>query len=319
MLGTNCRFLQGPETDPAAVEAIRKALAAGVQADVRLINHRKDGSTFLNRLVIAPIRDGSGTVTAYLGMQHDITEAARREESERQRQRVEALGRMMGGVAHEINNLMQPVALLSQELLDRHKADDDAQCLEIVLDCTRKARRIIGDLLAFSRPGRGAAGSLPVGTLLDDALALVRKAVGPGVDLRVELRDGELRVRADKTAFTQLLLNLAVNAAAAMGGAGTVTIALRAEGTGDGRRVRIEVADTGCGMDRATLERAFEPFFTTKPVGQGTGLGLSVAYGLVKEMRGDIALESAPGRGTTVVVLLPEARGDDGHGEGSGG
>lgn len=310
VLGRNYRLLQGPETDPAAVRAIDKALAEGVSADIRLLNHRKDGSIFLNRLVVMPIRDGAGTVTAFLGMQQDITEEARLEEADRQRQRVEALGRMMGGVAHEINNLMQPIALLGQELLDRHRADGDAEYLDVILDCTRKSRRIIGDLLAFTRPGKRVSVSLPAGSLLHDALTLVRKAVGPGIDLRVETRDGDIPVQADKTAFTQVLLNLAVNGAAAMGGTGILSVSLRGEGRGAARRVRIEVNDTGCGMDRATLERAFEPFFTTKSVGQGTGLGLSVVYGLVKEMQGEITLESAPGRGTKAVVLLPEARGD---------
>ncbi|HEY0836975.1 MAG TPA: ATP-binding protein [Azospirillum sp.] len=316
VLGTNCRFLQGPATDPAAVDAIRDAVAAGTQAEIRLLNYRKDGTAFLNRLVLAPIRDGSGVVAAYLGLQSDVTDTARREESERQRQRVEALGRMMGGVAHEINNLLQPVALLTQELLDHHAADADGEYLDMVLDCTRKARRIIGDLLAFSRPSGRVSECVAAGQLLGDALALVRKAVGPGIDVTVAVRDGEIPVKADKTTFTQVVLNLAVNAAAAMGGAGTVAIALCGEPAGRGRRrVRIDVADSGCGMDRATLERAFEPFFTTNPVGQGTGLGLSVAYGLVKDMGGDITLESAPGRGTRVVVLLPEARGENGHGE----
>ena len=157
--------------------------------------------------------------------------------------------------------------------------------------------------------------------LLQDALVLVRKAVGPGIVTELNIRDGGIAVRADRTAFTQVLLNLAGNAAASMAGAGTIRIVLRAHPHDDAphaqRSARIDVVDTGSGMDRATLERAFEPFFTTKPVGQGTGLGLSVAYGLVKEMGGEIILASAPGRGTTASVLLPEApqedRKEDGH------
>ena len=315
VLGSNCRFLQGPDTDPAAIRAIRDAVAAGDQAEVRLINHRKDGTAFLNRLVLAPIHDEQGALTAYLGLQADVTDEARREDAERQRQRIEALGRMMGGVAHEINNLLQPVTLLTEELIARHSGDADRAYLDVVLNCALSARRIIGDLLAFSRPGSRRAEVLLADDLLRDALVLVRKAVGPGVLTELDIRDGGIAVRADRTAFTQVLLNLAVNAAAAMAGAGVVRIVLRAhrqDGAPQARRsARIDVVDTGGGMDRETVERAFEPFFTTKPVGQGTGLGLSVAYGLVKEMGGEIILDSAPGRGTTASVLLPEAPSDN--------
>ncbi|MDQ2102423.1 hybrid sensor histidine kinase/response regulator [Azospirillum isscasi] len=309
-LGRNCRFLQGPGTDPETAAAIRRAVAGGERIDTRILNYRKDGTPFVNELLLAPIRDGDGAVTAYIGFQSDVTEEARREEAERQRQRMEVMGRMMGGVAHEINNLLQPITLLTQELSDRHPDDADAPYLDMVLDCARKARRIIGDLLAFSRPGTHMAEPVTAGALVAATLPLVCKAVGPGVVVNERTDDAgsALVLRADRTAFAQVLLNLAGNAAAAMGGTGAIAVTLGLE-PADGaapRRARITVADTGCGMEPAVLERAFEPFFTTKPVGQGTGLGLSVAYGLVKEMGGDIALSSTPGAGTVATLLLPE-------------
>lgn len=318
VLGRNCRLLQGPDTDPETVAAIRHAVAAGERIDTRILNYRKDGTAFVNGLLLAPIRGGGGAVTAYIGFQSDVTEDARREEAERQRQRIEVMGRMMGGVAHEINNLLQPITLLTQELSARHGGGPDGPYLDMVLDCARKARRIIGDLLAFSRPGNRTAEPVTMGTLMAATLPLVSKAVGPGVtlDARIDAGGAALTVRADRTAFAQVLLNLAGNAAAAMGGTGTITVALdldmdrnrdTAPATGAGtRRARITVADTGSGMDRAVLDRAFEPFFTTKPVGQGTGLGLSVAYGLIKDMGGSITLASTPGVGTVATVLLPE-------------
>ncbi|MCW2248641.1 PAS domain S-box-containing protein [Azospirillum fermentarium] len=313
ILGRNCRVLQGPDTDPEAVAAIRRAVAAGDRIDTRILNYRKDGTPFVNGLLLAPIRGGDGAVTAYIGFQSDVTEDARREEAERQRQRIEVMGRMMGGVAHEINNLLQPITLLTQELSDRHADDADGPYLDMVLDCARKARRIIGDLLAFSRPGNRTAEPVAAGDLVAATLPLVGKAIGPGVvlDTRIDGGAAALTVRADRTAFAQVLLNLAGNAAAAMGGNGTITVALDLDravdpvnGTGP-RHARITIADAGCGMDRAVLDRAFEPFFTTKPVGQGTGLGLSVAYGLIKDMGGDITLASTPGLGTVATVLLP--------------
>lgn len=314
ILGRNCRVLQGPDTDTETVAAIRRAVAAGEQIDTRILNYRKDGTPFVNGLLLAPIHGGDGAVTAYIGFQSDVTEDARREEAERQRQRIEVMGRMMGGVAHEINNLLQPITLLTEELSDRHAADTDGPYLDMVLDCARKARRIIGDLLAFSRPGNRRAEPMAAGVLMAATLPLVGKAVGPGVtlDARIDSDGAALVVRADRTAFAQVLLNLAGNAAAAMGGTGTIAVALDLDrdrdpaGGAGPRRARITVTDSGCGMDRAALDRAFEPFFTTKPVGQGTGLGLSVAYGLVKDMGGGITLASTPGVGTVATVFLPE-------------
>lgn len=309
-LGKNCRFLQGPGTEPDRVAAIRGAIAAGDRIDTRILNYRKDGTVFVNGLMLAPIRDSGGTVTSYIGFQRDVTDDARQEEAERQRQRLEVMGRMMGGVAHEINNLLQPITLLTQELADRHADDTEGPYLEMILDCTRKARRIIGDLLAFSRPGNRVAEPVTAGALMVATLPLVSKAAGPGVVVRerIDAAGAALTVRADRTAFAQILLNLAGNAAAAMNGTGTIDLTLDLEPSdGTGRRqARITVADAGCGMEPAVLERAFEPFFTTKPVGQGTGLGLSVAYGLVKDMGGEIALASRPGAGTVVTLLLPE-------------
>ncbi|MDO9712961.1 ATP-binding protein [Paracraurococcus lichenis] len=319
-LGMNCRFLQGPETDPAAIRMLSKAVRSGSPVDVRLVNYRKDGAPFLNHVVLAPIRDEAGRLTAYIGLQTDVTAEAKREEADRQRQRIEALGRMMGGVAHEINNLLQPVTLMTEELLALHPDGETHAYLDVILNCALGARSIIGDLLAFSRPERREARVVGVASLLRDALLLVRKALGPGIVIECEPGDHDMPIRVDRTAFTQVLLNLSANAAAAMDGSGTVRLTLEtlsdyATDQADaparaGRCVRIAVADTGCGMDSIVLERAFEPFFTTKPVGQGTGLGLSVAYGLVREMGGEISLRSAPGRGTTVSVLLPEAQGD---------
>lgn len=310
ILGRNCRFLQGPGSDPGTAAAIRRAVAVGDRIDTRILNYRKDGTPFVNALMLAPIRDGEGVVTAYIGFQSDVTEEARREEAERQRQRMEVMGRMMGGVAHEINNLLQPITLLTEELSDRHAGDADGPYLDMVLDCARKARRIIGDLLAFSRPAKRATDPVTAGELMAATLPLVCKAIGPGVVLSERVGDAgaALTLRADRTAFAQVLLNLAGNAAAAVGGTGTIAVMLDLE-PADGaepRRARITVADTGCGMEPEILERAFEPFFTTKPVGQGTGLGLSVVYGLVKDMGGDITLASTPGAGTVATVFLPE-------------
>ncbi|MGA2128391.1 MAG: ATP-binding protein, partial [Xanthobacteraceae bacterium] len=318
VIGRNGRFLQGPATDPKGVAELRRAVSAGEKAEVQVINYRKDGTRFLNRLLLEPIHDDAGRLAAYRGRQFDVTLEAKQKAAEGQRQKMEALGRLSGGVAHEINNMLQPVTLLGQDVIDRGLVNDEGrQHLEIVLECAKNARRIIGDLLTFSRPTPRRAELHDPIVLLDDSLRLVRPAIPHGVALKVCIVGRPPAVTIDSTWFVQILLNLVTNAAAAMGGRGEVTIELEdVHGTGKsaGREragfVRLRVIDTGCGMDRTTLDRAFEPFFTTKAVGEGTGLGLPLVYGLVQEMGGSIELESEPGRGTTVTMWIPAPDGE---------
>jgi signal transduction histidine kinase len=241
-----------------------------------------------------------------------------------QRQKMEGLGRVMGGIAHEVNNMLQPVTLLGQDLLDRNLIlPEAADTLGAMLDCTRQASHIIGNVLAFSRPKRRGTERVDPAELLREKLRLVRQAIHSGVTIAVDIQDGLPEILTNRTTFAQILVNLATNASAAMDGSGTLTVTL--SGMGDGVPdsfvggtppfVQLVVRDTGCGMDPETLEHAFEPFFTTKPVGVGTGLGLPVVFGLVEEMSGTISLESAPGAGTAVTIRFPCAPARDGLAE----
>jgi len=235
--------------------------------------------------------DADGRVGAVSGVVRDIT--GRR--------------RVLGGMAHEINNLLQPVALLGRDMLDRELVvAAGVSQLEIVLESCRKAGRIVGDVLAIAHRARRRGMVANARQLLDECRRLVGLTLPKGMTIVVHAAERAPAIFVDRAAFTTVLLNLATNGAAAMDGRGELVIALDTMPRPDGDRlVRLRVIDTGCGMDRATLARAFEPFFTTRPVGQGTGLGLSVAQALVTEMRGSLTLESAPGAGTTVTVLLP--------------
>ncbi|CAH2602055.1 Histidine kinase [Rhodovastum atsumiense] len=320
VVGRDLSFLQGPGTEPEAVAAIAHAIGQGETIETRLTGQRPDGTPFMTRLMLVPVHE-AGRLCGFIGLLHDLTQEAQRQEAERHRQKMEALGRMTGGVAHEINNLLQPVALLGQDLLDRRLVEGTgAGHLEIMLDCCLKARQIIGDMLAFSRPARQRARAWKAAALLEESLRLVRQALPQDVTVTVQATGEPADISVERTAFTQMLLNLAGNAAAAMEGRGEITIVLDDVTWPDGRRwTRLRLSDSGCGMDPATLERAFEPFFTTKPVGQGTGLGLPVVYGLVSEMGGSITLDSAPGQGTTATVLLPADKGEPTDGVDTGG
>jgi PAS domain S-box-containing protein len=312
-LGHDCRFLEGPETDPEISLRLGRAISTGERVEVEIINYRKNGEKFLNRLFLAPVHDGTGRLTALIGIQSDITlQARQRDAIAVQREKMAALGRSMGGVAHEINNMLQPVALLVQDTIDNGLVSAAGVAhLDIVLDCTRNARHIIGDLLAFSRPAAPSGEIREFVATFKESLPVATLALPKAVVLNLCIECGPLLIEINLTKFTQILVNLVSNAVAAMGGTGELSIQL------DGcwlppmrvarKAARLRITDTGCGMDTTTLDRAFEPFFTTKPIGQGTGLGLPLVYALVQEIAGIIKLESAPGAGTTVTILIPIA------------
>jgi signal transduction histidine kinase len=229
---------------------------------------------------------------------------------------VTARRRVLGGMAHEMNNLLQPVALLGRDMLDRNLvAAEGVSQLEIVLECCRKASRIVGDVLAIAHRARRRGVVLNARRLLVACMELIRLSVPTDVSVVLRASEDALTIFVDRIAFTSVLLGLAANAAAAMDGRGELVIALdETRQAGGDRFARFRVIDSGCGMDEATLARAFEPFFTTRPVGQGPGLGLSVAQALMTDMRGGIAIESAPGTGTTVTVIVPVHEGEPANG-----
>ena len=231
----------------------------------------------------------------------------------RRRHRLETVGTLAGGVAHEFNNALVPIILYTEILLlDAPRSGPQREQLEGVLSAARRARDIVRKVLTFSRT-MDAGQLVPVrldGTV-DEALTLFRALAPPNIEVRRELADDVPDVLADPGLLSQLVMNLCTNAYQAMRGAGGVlTIGVRlAEPTPDdaGPVVELFVRDTGHGMDSATLERIFEPFFTTREVGSGTGLGLAVAHGIATSFGATILVESAPGGGSTFRVRFPPA------------
>jgi PAS domain S-box-containing protein len=246
-----------------------------------------------------------------VGLWTDIT-ALKRAEAERHRleaqlhhsQRLEALGTLAGGAAHEINNALVPVIALTK-LVASHLPEDsrDRRNLGIVMVGAERSRDLVKQILAFSRKEEQRQVSVDVAAVLRDALQLMRATLPASIRLAEEIA-AVPPVAGDPNQLHQVIVNLVNNAAQAIGEAmGTITLGLRPEA--DGTHLRLSVSDTGSGMDEATKARIFEPFFTTKEVGKGTGLGLSVVHGIIKEHGGRIEVESAPGHGTRFDVVLP--------------
>jgi signal transduction histidine kinase len=273
------------------------------------------------------VRDGAGAVTGIASIQRDISAQQLLEAQLREAQKMEAIGRLAGGVAHDFNNLLTAI-LASAELGLADPALPESGELRADLaeirSAAMRAAELTKQLLAFSRRQELQPQRLDVNEVIANAERLLRRAVGDGAETRITLGDEVPPVVADRGQLEQVLLNLALNARDAMqerthGALLTietsgVTVGRASGGTAPagvaltpGRWAVIVVRDTGIGMDAAVAARVFEPFFTTKEVGKGTGLGLAMVYGIVTQSGGHITAEGVPGVGSTFTIYLPAA------------
>ncbi|MDO9712214.1 PAS domain S-box protein [Paracraurococcus lichenis] len=324
----------------------RQSLATGEPFEVEYRIRMADGAYrwMLGRAL--PVRDpDTGTITRWFGTCTDIedTVAARealarsREDLERlveerthdlreaearlaHAQRMEALGQLAGGIAHDFNNVLQAVQG-AVTLIERRPADPEAvaRLARLAREATGRGAAVTRRLLAFSRRGDLRAEPLDAASLLGGMREILAHTLGAGIEVRVETQEGLLPLLADKGQLETVLVNLATNARDAMSGQGVLSLTATAEtvsreghpaGLSAGEYLRLSVADTGSGMDQATLARVLEPFFTTKGIGRGTGLGLSMAKGFVEQSGGTLAIESTRGQGTVVVLWLPTTAGE---------
>jgi len=229
-----------------------------------------------------------------------------------QAQKMQALGLLAGGIAHDFNNMLTVIFGRAQVLLDRLPKDARArQDADAIGEAAERAATLTRQLLAFSRKQLLERCTLDLNSVIADMAQMLRRLIGENITVVTALAQSAAWVNVDRGQLEQVILNLAVNARDAMPGGGQLTLSTEsvdsdgADALPSGRFVALVVSDTGVGMDAATRERIFEPFFTTKPVGAGTGLGLATVYGVVEQHGGHIAVDSAPGRGTTFRVYLP--------------
>jgi signal transduction histidine kinase/ligand-binding sensor domain-containing protein/ActR/RegA family two-component response regulator len=301
--------------DPAhwAIDAHRRALAGESQTR----EDRLGGRVYDWRL--EPLRDGAGAITGTVGLALDVTDQTRLQEQFLQAQKMEGIGRLAGGVAHDLNNILTAVL----GFVDLGEASRDASelrgNLEEIRQAAERAASLTRQLLAFARRQPTTPRTLDLNAVLSNLEPMLRRLIGEDVELSITCGGPACVVRADAGNLEQVIVNLVVNGRDAMPQGGGLTIECAALTlAGDraaelevpfGDYVRLTVRDTGCGMPEEVRRHAFEPFFTTKGQGQGTGLGLATCFGIVRQAGGSITIDSVVGYGTAVMVYLPRAHG----------
>jgi PAS domain S-box-containing protein len=304
----------------SATQGVPEIVRAGVAAAANGASVRQEiavlvasGTRTLD-FSIRPIRDQKGSVIAIVPEAIDITERRVAEESLRQSQKLEAMGQLTGGVAHDFNNLLTPIIGSLDMLIRRGVGSDREQRLiNAGMQSAERAKTLVQRLLAFARRQPLQVDAVAVASLVAGMADLLTSTLGPQIRVVVEVAGDLPSARADPNQLEMAIVNLSVNARDAMPNGGTLRISATAETVGVGHRAKLPagtyvclaVADTGVGMDEATVRRSIEPFFSTKGIGQGTGLGLSMVHGLAAQLGGGLTITSQPGCGTKVELWLP--------------
>ena len=310
-----------PDDRDNAVAGIEDAIATGADYWEHEYRFRRDDGVYLPvRECVSILRDEGGTPIRTIGNMVDLSEQKALEAQLRQSQRLDAVGQLTGGIAHDFNNLLTVILGNAEILRGALPADSHAEALAgHVIAASERAAELTQRLLAFARKQPLSPGHFDPNALVEGMRMLIERSITPAITLELDLAEGAGLVHLDRAMFESALLNLCVNARDAMPEGGTLRIETRgvtltgsdeADAPPAGAYLRVTVSDTGTGMDADTMARAFEPFFTTKGTGAGSGLGLSMVYGFVRQSEGHIRIHSQRDQGTAIEILLPRAASD---------
>ena len=317
VLGQNPRVLKGGHTSDEDYRRLWETIAQGHEWRGEFHNRKKNGELYWESASISPILDADGRTTHFLAVKEDITERKRLEEELRQALKMQAVGQLAGGVAHDFNNIL--AAIMMQLGMLRGSALLAPETCDLLQDLEAGAKRaanLVRQLLLFSRRSVMDVKVVDLNELVENLLKMLRRLIGENISIDFVQAAGLLQLKADPGMLEQVMMNLVVNARDAMPKGGRITIrtglmpidatlAKAHPSRRAGAFIRLSVTDTGCGMDESTLKRIFEPFFTTKEVGKGTGLGLPTVEGITAQHGGWVEVESRLGEGTSFHVLLP--------------
>ena len=262
-----------------------------------------------------PVFDERGEVYAVGGVSFDITDRKQMEKQQRQSQKMEAVGTLAGGIAHEFNNLLA-IILGNAELLMDVPFAEDMELVDSIYTASMRGRKLVRQLLSFTRKSDDKLASIDLTIEIQKIIKMLKRILPRSISIKTDIANNLYLTNANAGQIEQIFANLAINAKDAMPDGGTLTFKAKNASDADlkglrniheGRYVKLSITDTGHGMDQKTLEQIFDPFFSTKPLGEGTGLGLSVVSGIVESYNGCIVCDSSPGQGATFTIYLPEA------------
>ncbi len=316
-IGRTPGFLKGGPPDDASFRNFAATVKGGDIWKGRLATRGKNGKLIQVDTTISPLVASTGKLMGYVALGRDVTEAVRMEAQLRQAQKMEAIGTLAGGIAHDFNNILG--AMLGYAELARFKTADVKihSYLDQILTACDRARDLVRQILSFSRQQETEKRPMAVTPIVKEAMKLLRSSLPATVEIRQTYQNRHDTVLADPTQIHQVLMNLCTNALYAMRNQeGVLEVRLEEKVLADtvpecdrerkgGAYLQLVVRDTGEGIDPAVQDKIFDPFFTTKKAGEGTGLGLSVVYGIVRDCGGEIFVDSEPGHGTTFTILLP--------------
>jgi two-component system cell cycle sensor histidine kinase/response regulator CckA len=323
VFGENPRVLKSGMHDENFYKELWDTITAGETWKGRFINKRKDGSLYHEDAVIFPLKNLDGEIVNYAGIKKDITKEVELEEQIKMTQKLEAMGQMVGGVAHDFNNILTVIngyAELMQMKVE--KSSSLYKPLEEIQNSVERAKSLINQLLLFSRKKIIEPKKLNLNNIITNMQKMLKRLISEDIKLNFDLSDDDIFIWADQTQIEQIILNLVVNARDAIYAlekpvTKEITISVYTESVKKSHKnkigfklqkgdyAKITVKDTGIGMDKEIMSKIFEPFFTTKETGKGTGLGLSTVYGIVTAHKGAIDVESTLGKGTSFHIYLP--------------